>query len=65
MADVELTTADCLCRYLYVTTVNEGDDRESDPTQRISRFPTVRLLQARTQVLLRFSQWNKRCDGYR
>jgi hypothetical protein len=39
-ADVELTPADCLGRYLYITVVNDGGDVDSDPCPRVSRFLT-------------------------
>jgi hypothetical protein len=39
-ADVELTPADCLGRYLYITVVNDGDDVDSDPCPWVSRFLT-------------------------
>ena len=39
-ADVELTSADCLGRYLYVTIINDEGDVDSDPCPRVSRFLT-------------------------
>jgi len=39
-ADINLTAADCLGRYLYVTVINEDDDQGGDPYPKIVRFLT-------------------------
>ncbi len=39
-ADINLTAADCLGRYLYVTVVNEDDGQGGDPYPKIVRFLT-------------------------
>ena len=38
--EVNLTTADCLGRYLYVTIINEDDGQGGDPFPKIVRFLT-------------------------
>jgi hypothetical protein len=39
-ADVELTPADCLGRYLYITVLNDTGEVDSDSCPRVNRFLT-------------------------